>query len=29
MHFRMRDRLAERSAWSLPPIDAVPVKLRY
>jgi hypothetical protein len=28
MHFRICDRLAERSAWLLPPIDAIPVKLR-
>jgi hypothetical protein len=29
MHFRVRDLSAERCVWSVPPIDAVPVKLRY
>jgi hypothetical protein len=28
MHFRIRDVAADRCVWSIPPIDAVPVKLR-
>ena len=28
MHFRILDLAAERSVWSAPPIDAVPLKLR-
>ena len=28
MHFRIRDLAADRCAWSFPPIDTVPVKLR-
>ncbi len=28
MHFRIRDLAAERCVWSVPPIDAVPAKLR-
>ena len=28
MHFRFFDLAAERSVWSIPPIDTVPFKLR-
>jgi hypothetical protein len=28
MHFRVLDLAAERSVWSVPPIDLVPLKLR-
>jgi hypothetical protein len=28
MHFRVFDLAAERCVWSIPPIDAVPLKLR-
>jgi hypothetical protein len=28
MHFRVFDLAAERSVWSIPPIDTVPFKLR-
>ena len=28
MHFRVHDLAAERSVWSVPPIDMVPLKLR-
>jgi hypothetical protein len=28
MHFRIYDFAADRCVWSIPPIDAVPIKLR-
>jgi hypothetical protein len=28
MHFRVLDLAAERSVWSVPPVDMVPLKLR-